>query len=233
VAPEVVAAVEAVQRAPARVILRGVRRRYGAAEAVGPTDHAITAPGLHAVVGPSGSGKTTLLHLIAGLERPSGGEIEVGGVDLVPLSREQLARFRREHLAMIPQAGALTGHLSALENVELALRIRGRRDRPAAERALAAVGLGELMHRRAGQLSGGEQQRVAIARALATGAPVLLADEPTASLDQRNAIAVAGLLHELAHATGAIVLCATHDHSVIARADAVIELVADAAARAA
>jgi peptide/nickel transport system ATP-binding protein len=218
---------------PPSVILRGVRRRYGSAEAVGPTDLALSVPGLHAVVGPSGSGKTTLLHLIAGLERPSAGDVEVAGVDIVPMTREQLARFRREHLAVVPQAGALTGHLTALENVELALRIRGRRDRPAAERALTVVGLGELMDRRAGQLSGGEQQRVAIARALATGAPVLLADEPTASLDQRNAIAVAALLHELAHATGAIVLCATHDHSVIARADAVIELVADAAARAA
>ena len=217
----------------ALVVLRGVRRSYGDAEVVGPTDLVVDVPGLHVVVGPSGSGKTTLLHLIAGLERPSGGALEVDGQDLVPMSREQLAHFRREHLAVIPQAGALTAHLTALENVELALRIRGRRDRQGAQRALAAVGLGELMDRPAGRLSGGEQQRVAVARAVATGAPVLLADEPTASLDQRNAIAVAELLRRLAHERRAIVLCATHDHSVIQRADSVIERFAGAAARAA
>ena len=171
--------------------------------------------------------------MIAGLERPSGGALEVAGQDLVPMTREQLALFRREHLAVIPQAGALTAHLTALENVELALRIRGRRDREAAERALEAVGLGELMERQAGRLSGGEQQRVAVARAVATGATVLVADEPTASLDQRNAIAVAELLRTLAHEQQAIVLCATHDHSVIQRADSVIERFAGAAARAA
>jgi peptide/nickel transport system ATP-binding protein len=214
---------------PPRVVMRNVRGRF----AVDDTDLLIDQPGLHVIVGPSGSGKTTLLHLIAGLERPTAGALEVAGADLVPMSREQLARFRREHLAVIPQAGALVAHLTARENVELALRIRGRDDRPAAEAALAAVGLGELVERRAGHLSGGEQQRVAIARAVATGAPILVADEPTASLDQRNAIAVAELLHRLAHERGAIVLCATHDHSVIARADSVIERFAGAAGRAA
>jgi ABC-type lipoprotein export system ATPase subunit len=222
----------AARHAAAGVVLRGAHRRYGDTEAIRPTDLAIHEPGLHVVVGPSGSGKTTLLHLVGGLERPSGGSISVAGIDLVPLSRAELARFRRRNLAIVPQAAALTAHLTARENVDLALRIRGG-DRAAGVRALSAVGLGELMDRRAGELSGGEQQRVAIARALAGGAPVVLADEPTASLDQRNAIAIAQLLHDVAHSTGAIIVCATHDHSVIARADTVIELVAGGVARAA
>ncbi len=216
-------------RPGASIVLRGVESAYG----LGPLDLEVAEPGLHVLVGPSGSGKTSLLHILAGLERPHAGEVRVAGVDLRPMSRERLARFRRDHVAVIPQAGALTAHLTALENVELALRIRGAGDRAAAAAALAAVGLEELMERPAAKLSGGEQQRVAVARALATGAPVLLADEPTASLDQRNSIAVAGLLHRLAHETGAIVLCATHDHSVTAQADSVTELVPGGAARAA
>jgi len=123
-----------------------------------------------------------------------------------------------------PQAAALAGHLSARENVALAAQIRGRPDSGAVTAALAAVGLCELADRRAGELSGGERQRLAVARALVTRPAVLLADEPTANLDQRNAIAVARLLADAARHDGMLVLCATHDPSVIAEAGRVVEL---------
>jgi putative ABC transport system ATP-binding protein len=215
-------------RAAPSVALRGVRRAYGsgaaAVEALPPTDLGVDGAGLTALVGPSGSGKTTLLHIVAGLERPSAGEVVVAGRDLGALSRAQLAAFRRESLAFVPQAAALAGHLSARENVALAAQIRGRRDPAGVAAALEAVGLAELAGRRAGELSGGERQRVALARALVTRPAVLLADEPTANLDQRNAIAVARLLAGAALREGMLVLCATHDPSVIAEADRVVRL---------
>jgi peptide/nickel transport system ATP-binding protein len=217
-----------VPRAAPSVALRGVRRAYGsgaaAVEALPPTDLGVDGAGLTALVGPSGSGKTTLLHIVAGLERPSAGEVVVAGRDLGALSRAQLAAFRRESLAFVPQAAALAGHLSARENVALAAQIRGRRDPAGVAAALEAVGLAELAGRRAGELSGGERQRVALARALVTRPAVLLADEPTANLDQRNAIAVARLLAGAALREGMLVLCATHDPSVIAEADRVVRL---------
>jgi ABC-type lipoprotein export system ATPase subunit len=218
----------AEQRVAPKVVLRAARRVYGAGaaavDALPPTDLAIEGAGLTTLVGPSGSGKTTLLHLIAGLERPTAGEVEIGGHDLGSLSRAALADFRREQLAFVPQAAALAGHLSARENVALAAQIRGRRDSQAVAAALEAVGLGELAGRRAAELSAGECQRVAVARALVAQPAVLLADEPTANLDQRNAIGVARLLAVAARRDGMLVLCATHDPSVIAEADRVIEL---------
>jgi peptide/nickel transport system ATP-binding protein len=220
--------VPSAPRTAPSVALRGVRRTYGsgtaAVEALPPTDLSVEGAGLTALVGPSGSGKTTLLHIVAGLERPTAGAVIVGGRDLAALSRAQLAAFRRESLAFVPQAAALAGHLSARENVALAAQIRGRRDPEAVAAALESVGLSELAGRRAGELSGGERQRVALARALVTRPAVLLADEPTANLDQRNAIGVARLLATAARREGMLVLCATHDPSVIAEADRVAKL---------
>jgi ABC-type lipoprotein export system ATPase subunit len=207
-----------------RVALDRATRSYGRTRALPPTDLVVEGAGLTALVGPSGTGKTTLLHLIAGLERPTAGRVEVEGRDLDALSRAELAAFRREQLAFVPQAAALAGHLSARENVALAAQIRGRRDPQAVASALEAVGLTELAGRRAAELSGGERQRVAVARALVAQPRILLADEPTANLDQRNAIAVARLLARAARRNGMLVLCATHDPSVIAEADRVIEL---------
>jgi len=223
VAPAPVPPPATTQAVPS-VALRGASRVYGRTQALPPTDLAIEGAGLTALVGPSGTGKTTLLHLLAGLERPTDGAVEVGGRDLGSLTRAQLAGFRREALAFVPQAAALAGHLSARENVALAAQIRGRRDPGAVAVALDAVGLTELAGRRAAELSGGERQRVAVARALVAQPAVLLADEPTANLDQRNAIGVARLLAEAARRQGMLVLCATHDPSVIAEADEVVRL---------
>jgi ABC-type lipoprotein export system ATPase subunit len=176
---------------------------------------------LHAIVGPSGSGKTTLLHLLAGLEQPDAGSVTVSGTVLTALDRAGRAAFRRRHIAYVGQQAGLIPHLSALENVELSLALRGREDgsRVAALAALEAVGLGERATQRVARLSQGERARVAIARAVAAKPALLLADEPTSRLDGANAISVAVLLARLARDTGAAVACSTHDPLVIEQAD--------------
>jgi ABC-type lipoprotein export system ATPase subunit len=180
----------------------------------------------HAVVGPSGSGKTTLLHLLAGLESPTSGSVVVDGQETSQLSRAQVADVRRKQLALVTQEPGLVPHLSARENVALALEIRnaaGDAD-AAATRALVDVGLGSRLDHRADQLSAGERQRVAIARAAAARPAILLADEPTARLDHANARAVGELLARLAHVGGTTVICATHDETLIELSDAQLTL---------
>jgi ABC-type lipoprotein export system ATPase subunit len=191
-----------------------------------------------AVVGRSGSGKTTLLHLLAGLESPTAGDVLIRGHDVGSMSRSAVADLRREHIALVTQEPGLVPHLTARENVELALLVRGTVDNAAERgaRALVAVGLGDRLEHRADRLSAGERQRVAIARALAARPAILLADEPTARLDQANARAVGELLAHLAHETGAAVVCATHDAAVIEQMDSELRLatpVAESAAAAA
>ncbi|MDA0183216.1 ATP-binding cassette domain-containing protein [Solirubrobacter phytolaccae] len=212
------------------VRLEHVRRRFATraetVDAVAGVSLAFKAGAFHALVGPSGCGKTTLLHLIAGLDRADHGTVQIGGTDLATQTRAQLARLRREHVAVVPQVSALVGGLSALDNVALALRARGqdaRQARAAALEALEQFGLQDLAQRAAQGLSGGERQRVALARALATKAPLILADEPTANLDEANAIKVAEMLATTAR-QGACVVCATHDASVTARATTVIAM---------
>jgi ABC-type lipoprotein export system ATPase subunit len=177
------------------------------------------------VVGRSGSGKTTLLHLLAGLHTPTEGEVLVAGSEIGGISRAEVADVRREYIALVTQEPGLVPHLSAQENVELGLRIRGFADPEArSAQALAEVGLAGRLGHRADVLSAGERQRVAIARALAVQPAILLADEPTARLDQANARAVGELLARLAHETGTAVVCATHDAAVIDHADAEVRL---------
>jgi ABC-type lipoprotein export system ATPase subunit len=204
---------------------RGVERRYGATVALRPVDATFRAGRLHAVTGPSGSGKTTLLHLLAGLELPDAGMVTVGGTDLATLDRTGRAALRRDRIAYVGQQAGLVPHLSAYENVELVLALRGETDgRGAARAALDAVGLSERATQRVARLSQGERARVAIARAAASRPALLLADEPTSRLDGANAIAVAILLARLARETGAAVVCATHDPLVIEQADSQISL---------
>jgi ABC-type lipoprotein export system ATPase subunit len=204
---------------------RGVTRRYGATIALRPVDVELVAGRLHAITGPSGSGKTTLLHLLAGLELPDAGTITVDGVELTTLDRAGRAALRREKIAYVGQQAGLVPHLSALENVELALALRGLTGgRLAALAALESVGLGERATQRVARLSQGERARVAIARAVASRPALLLADEPTSRLDGANAISVAVLLARLARDTGAAVACATHDPLVIEQAESQISL---------
>jgi len=211
-----------------------VKRFTGATRAVLPGVSAtFTAGTLTAVVGRSGSGKTTLLHLLAGLDRPSEGAVLVQGREIEGLDRADSAAVRREHVALVTQEPGLVPHLSARENVELGLLVRGADgDTTAtAAAALTEVGLAARLDHRADRLSAGERQRVAIARALAANPVLLLADEPTARLDQSNARAVGELLAKLAHERGTAVVCATHDSVVIEHADVVMELAAYAPAQ--
>jgi ABC-type lipoprotein export system ATPase subunit len=176
-----------------------------------------------AVTGPSGSGKTTLLHVLAGLELPTAGEIGVLGTELTTLDRAARARFRRDHVGYVGQQPGLVPALSAFENVELALALRGR-PRDGAAETLAAVGLEDRAFQRVSRLSTGERGRVAIARALAARPELLLADEPTSRLDQANALAVGALFVRLAREHGTAIVCATHDPLLIEQADAVVSL---------
>jgi ABC-type lipoprotein export system ATPase subunit len=204
---------------------RGLSHRYGDTTVFEDVSLELQAGRLHAVTGPSGSGKTTLLHILAGLELPHEGGVTVDGTELTTLDRKGRANLRREKIAYVGQQAGLVPHLSALENVELALALRGRHEsRPDALAALDSVGLSERATQRVARLSQGERARVAIARAVATKPLVLLADEPTSRLDGANAIAVAILLSRLSRDTGAAVVCATHDPLVIEQSDSSISL---------
>lgn len=185
-------------------ILRGIDLSIGAGETVG-------------VVGPSGSGKTTMLMVLAGLERPSGGQVHVAGHDLTALSEDALARFRRDHVGIVFQAFHLVPTMTALENVAVPLELAGRRDAfDRAAEALEAVGLGHRLTHYPGQLSGGEQQRTAIARAFATKPRVLLADEPTGNLDGDTGRQVIELLFAQCERDGTTLLLITHDPALAA-----------------
>jgi ABC-type lipoprotein export system ATPase subunit len=186
---------------------------------------AFDAGRLTAITGRSGSGKSTLLQLLAGLDLPDAGTVDVLGETITSLDAEQRARIRREHVGVVAQGGDLVPFLTAQETVELALAMRGH-DTKSAGTALAAVGLSELAHQRVSRLSMGERQRVAVARALAAKPRVLLADEPTARLDEANARAVGALFAELAHETGTAIVCATHDPVLIEHAGVQIPLAA-------
>jgi ABC-type lipoprotein export system ATPase subunit len=205
--------------------VEGLRKAYGDTPVLEGLDAEFGAGRLHAVTGPSGSGKTTFLHLLAGLELPDAGAIEVAGARLDTLDRDARAALRRRDIAYVGQQAGLVPHLSALENVELALTLRGVEEtRLPALAALEAVGLAERARQRVARLSQGERARTAIARAVAARPRLLLADEPTSRLDQANALAVAVILGRLARETGAAVLCATHDPLVIEQADSQLSL---------
>jgi putative ABC transport system ATP-binding protein len=167
-----------------------------------------------ALMGPSGSGKSTLLHLIAAMDKPSSGEIEVLGVNLRQLSDKQIAHWRNEHIGFIFQSFNLLPVLNALENVELPLKLTrlNKKERlEHAETALRLVGLGDRMTHLPKQLSGGQEQRVAIARAIVTDPDLILADEPTGNLDASSAEDVLHMLKRLNQEFGKTIVMVTHD----------------------
>ncbi len=178
--------------------------------------------GLSTVVGPSGSGKTTLLSVMAGLDRPTGGNVLVNGEDLAAMDQD---RYRREQASMIFQAFQLFPLLTALENVRYPMELNGVPTAEADARArelLNGMGIAAEKHRRfPANLSGGEQQRVAIARSLASGARILLADEPTGNLDGENRRNIVDILKGLAHDSGYCVVIVTHDPAVAEASDRV------------
>lgn len=170
-----------------------------------------------ALVGASGSGKSTLLGLLAGLDTPSAGEVRIGGVDLYSLDEDGRAALRKENIGFVFQSFQLLSHLTALENVMLPLELRGDRDaKRKAQAMLARVGLAARTGHYPKFLSGGEQQRVALARAFVTDPPLLLADEPTGSLDAATGAAVIDLMFSLNREHGSTLVLVTHDVAIAA-----------------
>ncbi len=212
------------------IVARHVSRVYavGTARVAALRDLSLEIPRgiMAALKGRSGSGKTTLLNLIGGLDQPTSGEIDLFGTPLTRLSPSALTDLRRHRIGFVFQSFAIFPAFSALENVELMLRIagihRGRRER--AMRALEIVGLGSWANHRPWELSGGQQQRVAIARAIATRPDLILADEPTGELDSATARQIYALFRHIVDKEGVTLVMATHDPVVEEYAQLVFDL---------
>jgi putative ABC transport system ATP-binding protein len=186
------------------------------------------------VMGPSGSGKSTLFNMIGALDKPSSGEVDIGGIKLSTLTSGQLAYFRNNYIGYVFQSFNLIPSLTALRNVALPLLFAGLSSKAAEAKAgavLEQVGLGHRFHHRPGELSGGQQQRVAIARALANDPLIILADEPTGNLDLHTGEQIIGLLAALSREHGVTVVSATHDHKMLASSDRVVWISDGAIAR--
>jgi lipoprotein-releasing system ATP-binding protein len=180
-----------------------------------------------AIVGASGVGKSTLLHVLGGLDRPDGGDVRVGDADLAQVDDATLVAFRNRHVGFVFQFHHLLPEFSALENVEMPMRIARvppAQARPRAEALLGRVGLSERLAHRPGMLSGGEQQRVAVARALIQQPSLLLADEPTGDLDEATADALHALLREMHQEFGLTAVIATHNPRLADQCDRVLRL---------
>jgi putative ABC transport system ATP-binding protein len=218
---------EATEKRVTEVALDRVTKRFRSGPVLEELSWTFAPERMHVVAGPSGSGKTTLLNLLAALDYPDSGAIWIGGERVDSLSADDGARFRQRTIGYVSQHSTLVDFMSAFENVELGLRLRGFEENEAGRRAgrwLDWVGLAELSSRRADRLSGGEQRRVALARALAPSPRVLLTDEPTAQLDRLSGRLVIRLLKEAVHELGTTVVAASHDADVVAAADARLTL---------
>jgi len=181
---------------------------------------------LMAIIGNSGSGKSTLLNMLGGLDKPSAGKLSVDGKDLLTFGERNLVKYKRESVGFVWQNNArnLIPYLTALENVELPILLRGRRRRERAIELLEAVGLGHRLRNRLSELSGGEQQRVAIAIALANEPRLLLADEPTGSLDTKTSDHVLDLFRSLNRTIGITIVIVTHDPHLARKVDRVVQI---------
>ncbi len=226
------------------VVLDHVHRVYGtgdsAVHAIRDVSLALAGGRFHAILGPSGSGKSTLLHLAAALDQPTSGRVSVLGNDVAQLDDASLARLRRRSIGLVFQFFNLVPSLTVEENVLLPIlldRDATAADRERLTRLLDRVGIAARKKHRPEELSGGERQRAAIVRALLPAPPLLLADEPTGSLDSKTGESITRLLKDLAHDDGVCIVAVTHDLRVADQADEVIRLedgrVIDVAARAA
>jgi len=202
----------------------GLTRSYGDICALKPLDLVVPEGEWLSVMGHSGSGKSTLLNLLGGLDRPSEGELRVGGEDLRLLSEDALARFRREFVGIIFQQHHLVPYLTAVENVMMAQYFHSVPDEAEAICTLERVGLGHRLKNRPGELSGGEQQRVCIARAIINSPKLLLGDEPTGNLDHQSTLMVMELLKELRASERFTVFMVTHNPEVASWGDRTIYL---------
>ncbi|HEX4598125.1 MAG TPA: ABC transporter ATP-binding protein [Burkholderiaceae bacterium] len=207
--------------------ISGLVKRYGPRTILDGLSLTVEPGATVAIVGESGAGKSTLLNLIAGLEKPDAGRIELAGTDLAMLDEDGRARLRRQAVGFVFQAFHVIPHLTALENTQLPLVLQGVESRERVERAqhmLEAVGLGGRAQAMPRELSGGELQRVAIARALVHRPALVLADEPTGNLDPDTAQSVLTLLAASARAGQAATLIATHSEAAARSADRVLRL---------
>lgn len=179
-----------------------------------------------AIIGSSGSGKSTLLNMIGGLDRPSAGKLIVGGKDLLRMSDKDLVKYKLDTVGFVWQNNArnLIPYLSAVENVELPMLIKGRHSREKAKKLLEMVGLGHRLQSRLNSLSGGEQQRVAIAISLANDPKLLLADEPTGSVDVNTADVILDVLRNLNSELGVTIVIVTHDTQLTRKMDRVVAI---------
>ena len=208
--------------------MTGVTKRYrtpsGEVEALRGVDLSIDSGESVAIVGPSGCGKSTLLGLIAGLERPSNGTVEVATVDLATLDEEAITRFRRTTVGLVFQSTDLMPFLNAVENVDLALALNGRSDQTAARALLGDLELGVHADKLPDQLSGGQRQRVGIARAIVHRPQLILADEPTGELDSAASLMTVELLQRLHAELGATLVVVTHDEGIAQRLGRIVRL---------
>ncbi len=179
-----------------------------------------------AIIGNSGSGKSTLLNILGGLDRPSAGQVRVGDWNLLKISDQQLVDYKRDTVGFIWQNNArnLLPYLTALENVEMPMMLSGKYDRPYAKQLLEWVGLKDRMHNKLQQLSGGEQQRVAIAIALSNKPKLLLADEPTGSVDTQTSDLIMDIFRKLNQELGVTIVIVTHDLTLAGKVDRVIAI---------
>ena len=208
--------------------VEGVKKHYGALEVLRGVSFSVPAGSFSAIIGKSGSGKSTLLGVVSGLEKADAGRVVVQGQDLSSLDEAHMADLRRRAIGIVFQSFNLIPSLSALENTLLPtffdkttpVAARHRR----AVGLLAQVGLGDRMHHRPSELSGGEQQRVAMARALVNEPSILLADEPTGNLDVETGAAILELLLDMSRAHATTLVVVTHDPDIAAKADTIIEM---------
>lgn len=205
----------------------GIRKSFGTLEVLKGVDLSVRHGEIVAIVGKSGAGKTTLLQILGTLDRPDRGAVCIDGQDVSDLGEKELAKFRNRHIGFIFQFHQLLPEFTALENVMIPALIAGEgrsESRHRAEQLLADLGLSERLHHKPAALSGGEKQRVAAARALMMSPSVILADEPTGSLDEANKQELNRLLLHLREQYGQTIIIVTHDKELSAIADRVIEM---------
>ena len=211
------------------VVAQDVARRYGegdtAVDALRGVSLDVSRGQLTTVMGPSGSGKSTLMHILAGLDRPTGGSVEIGGTEITTLDDTALTKLRREHIGFIFQFFNLLPMLTAEENIVLPLTIAGEKpDKAWLEQLIGSVGLKDRRTHRPSELSGGQQQRVAIARALVSKPTVVFADEPTGNLDSKTGGEILELLRQAVQDGGQTTVMVTHDARSASIADRILFL---------
>lgn len=207
--------------------IKNIYKSFGELEVLKGVNLSVKKGEIVAIIGKSGAGKTTLLQIIGTLDRPSKGQIIIGGTDVFALKDKELAAFRNKHIGFIFQFHQLLPEFTALENVCIPAMIAREKEnqyKPRAEKLLQELGLAERMGHKPNELSGGEKQRVAAARALMMSPDIILADEPTGSLDEKNKKELSDLLLQLRKEYGQTILLVTHDKELAGIADRIIEI---------